>query len=162
MRDAHACSVRGTSRSCVPVGLRSVMRCLARSRHSARAGKAVSEALPLFTSTSLRRQRHIDCQGHAAHPDRIARGLLLGASLQRDRDRPARLHRAVDSSSWSSTSCSTARERTRSRASLSAASITCETSARTSCEICGFHLLSFVSSFSAMASTNDILLSCAT
>jgi hypothetical protein len=89
----------------------------------------------------------------AAHQDRIARELRPVASLQRDRGRPARLHRDADSSSWSSTSCSTARERTRSRASLSAASITCETSARTSCEISGFHLLSFESSFSAMEST---------
>jgi hypothetical protein len=51
-----------------------------------------------------------------------------GGSLQPARDRPAILHRDAGSSSWSSTSCSTARERITSRASLSAASITCDTS----------------------------------
>jgi hypothetical protein len=95
---------------------------------------------------------------HAANRDRAEIGLRLDESSQQARDRPARLHLDVGSSSWSSTSCSAARDRITSSASLSAASITCDTSARTSCEISGFHLLSFVSSFSAIASTGQILL----
>ena len=43
---------------------------------------------------------------------------------RRGPDQPATLHRDAGSSSWSSTSCSAARERITSRASLSAASIT--------------------------------------
>ena len=62
-------------------------------------------------------------------------------------------HRGAGSSSSSRPSCSTARERIMPRASLSAASITSETNERTSFEISGFHMLSLVSSFSAMSST---------
>src|SRR5207247_6104347 len=124
--------------------------------------------LPLAESAGWEAQLHICCHGSGssvahrllepeARQGRNATRLLPGESLQPGLDRPARLHRDAGSSSWSSTSCSTARERITSRASLSAASITCDTSARTSREISGFHLLSFVSSFSAMASMDITL-----
>jgi hypothetical protein len=93
----------------------------------------------------------------AARRDLVARVLQPGESWQPARGRRARLHPDVGSSNWSSTSCSSARERSRSSASLSAASITSETTARTFREISGFHVLSFVSSFSATASTGPIL-----
>ena len=69
----------------------------------------------------------------------------------------ATLHLDERLSSWSSTSCSTARDRIRSRASLSAASMTSATSVRTPSEISGFHFRSFVSSFSAIASMAAVI-----
>ena len=96
---------------------------------------------------------------HAARPDHTARGL-----------RPARLRSQTETGepdftglrahpAGPGTSCSAARERITSSASWSAASITCETSTRTSCEISGFQVLNFVSNFSAMASTTEMVTS---
>jgi hypothetical protein len=95
--------------------------------------------------------------GNEEDQGRVATQSRPGESSQRGRDRPATLHRVARSSSWSSTSCSTALERARSRAPLSAASITWETTERTSWEISGFHLLSLISNSSAMASTTGSL-----
>src|SRR5437773_10428301 len=141
----------------VRAGSAAATQCLARWPH-----------LPLAESAGWEAQLHICYHGSgssvahrwlgpAARQGRTVRRLPPAESLQSDRGRQATLHRDVGSSRWFSTSCSTARERITSRAPLSAASITCDTSARTFREISGFHLLSFVSSFSAMASTDSTL-----
>src|SRR5207245_8488883 len=148
-------------RLCVRAVSTAEMRGLGRSRRSRRAESATAAALPRtcyrgFVSSVARRS-----PTRAALRDRAARRLRLGESSPLGRGQPAKLHRDVGSSSCSSTSCSTARERSRPRASLSAASIKSATTARTSREISGFHLLSFVFSFSAMASTAAFYLNAA-
>jgi hypothetical protein len=153
LRGFAATHQRAPRRVSAPAGLLSAKRHLTHSRRLLREGSAAS-VVPLCicchgSVSSVGRR----LSALAARPDHAATELRLGVSSRPGRDRPARLHRDAGSSSWSSTSCSAARERITSSASLSAASITCETSARTSCEISGFHLLSLVFSFSAMAST---------
>lgn len=149
---------RARHQACAPTGSQRARRPLGRWRRFPRAGKTVGAVSPRICSHGPVLSEGHRSSARAARPDHDVQESLSAESSQRDRDQPATLHLDAGSSSWSSTSCSTARERIRSRVSLSAASITCETRARTSCEISGFHIPSLVSSFAAMASTAENLI----